>query len=75
MELNERWERIYHRSIKVIKIPQYKGITVRDIIKFAKTKIDINSYLPDNEYLKEPNREWLWNVVNSLIPNEFQKYI
>ena len=48
---------------------------MRDIIKFAKTKIDINSYLPDYEYLKESNREWLWNVVNSLIPNEFQKYI
>ena len=63
------------RSIKVIQVPQYKGLTVRDIIKFAKTKIDINSYLPDYEYLKEPNREWLWNVVNSLIPNEFQKYI
>ena len=61
-------------SIKVIQV-QYKGLTVRDIIKFAKTKIDINSYLPDYEYLKETNREWLWNVVNSLIPNEFQKYI
>ena len=45
-------------SIKIIKV-QYKGLTVRDIIMFAKTKIDINSYLPDYEYLKEPNREWL----------------
>ena len=61
-------------SIKVIKLLQYKELTIRDIIKFAKN-FDINSYVPDYEYLKEPNYEWLWNGVNSLILNGFQKYI
>ena len=39
---------------KLLKFLNIKELTVRDIIEFAKTKTDINSYLPDYEYLKEP---------------------
>ena len=62
-------------SIKIAKIPQYKGLRVRDIISFAATKIDIYKYLPEYEYSKEPSREWLWNLVNSLIPIEFSEFV
>ena len=72
-----RGEKEYVRcsSVHVIKVPHYKGLKVRDIVNFARTKVDITSYLPVYDYDKEPNREWIWNIVNSLIPNEFQKFI
>ena len=72
-----RGEKEYVRcsSVPVIKVPHYKGLKVRDIVNFARTKVDITSYLPVNDYDKEPNRERIWNIVNSLIPNEFQKFI
>ena len=63
------------KDVEVIKVPQYKGLTVSDILKFAATKTYINRYLPEYNYAKEPNREWVWNLVNSLIPDEFQRFI
>ena len=43
----------------VLKIPQYKGLKVQDIIKFTSTNIRIKLDLPDYDYIKEPNREWI----------------
>ena len=65
-----KWE-----EVKVIKVPQYKGLTVRDILNFANRNIHIDRFLPKYEYLKDPNREWLCNVINTIIPEKFQKYI
>ena len=62
-------------EVTVIKVPQYKGLRVNDIIKFASSNLDITKFLPKYSYQKEPNREWLWNVVNSLMTEEFNKFI
>ena len=59
----------------MIKIPQYKGLRVREILSFAEEKISIAQYLSEYEYTKEPNREWLWNAVNSLTPKEFKVFV
>ena len=63
------------KDISVIKVPQYKGLHVKDILKFASSKVDIKMYIPDYAYQKEPNREWLWNVINTLAKDEFKEYI
>ena len=62
-------------NVRVTKIPQYKGLRVKDILLFAKPKIDIERYLPDYEYSKEPNREWLCNLVNSLFHYDFTYFV
>ena len=62
-------------KVKVIQVPQYEGLFVKDILKFAKTKVDIDEYLPEFGYNKEPNRQWVWNLVNSLVSDDFQNYI
>ena len=59
-------------KVKVIQVPQYEGLFVKDILKFAKTKVDIDEYLLEFEYNKEPNRQWLWNLVKSLVSDDFQ---
>ena len=70
-------EKLYLKwsQITVIKVPQYKGLRVKDIIKFASTQLDIFKFLPKYSYNKEPNREWLWNIVNSLMAGQFNKFI
>ena len=72
-----RGEKEYVRcsAVNIINVPHYKGLRVRDIVDFARTKVNITSYLPDYNYVKDPNREWVWNIVNSLIPKEFQEFI
>ena len=62
-------------DVIVIKVPQYNGLHVKDILKFASTKVNIKKYLPDYDYFKEPNREWLWNIVNTLVSQDFQSFI
>ena len=32
-------------------------------------------YLPEYEYQKEPSREWVGNLVNTLIHDQFQEYM
>ena len=31
--------------------------------------------MPDYQYKKEPNRKWLWNVINTLVNTEFHEFI
>ena len=61
-------------DVTVIKVPQFKGLFVREILKFAATKINIKRYVPDYQYSKEPNMEWLSNLLNTLIPHDFQTF-
>ena len=42
---------------------------------FASSNFRESDYLPEYQYDKEPNREWLSNFVNFLIPEEFKVYI
>ena len=66
-----KWEKV-----KVIKVPQYKGFTVKDILHFAQRHIHIDRFLPRYDYhLKDLNREWLCNIINSIISEKFQKFI
>ena len=62
-------------DVKVTKVPQYKGLTVKNILKFARDQMNIDKYIPEFDYPKEPNREWLCNIINTLLHDEFQKFI
>ena len=62
-------------NVKVIKAPQYKGLHVKDLLRYASTKVNIEKYLPDYEYVKDPNREWLCKIINTLMREEFHKFI
>ena len=66
---------IKSKNVLVTKVPHYKNLTVSKILRFARSKGDINKYIPDYKYNKEPNREWLWNVINTLIPEEFSEFV
>ena len=52
------------------KVSQYKGLAVRNILKFALAHTNVDNYIPEYDYPKELNREWLYNVVNTLIQEE-----
>ena len=62
-------------DVKVVKVPQIKGLEVANILSFASMHTDVHKYLPEYEYKKEPSRDWIWNLVNTLINDEFQEYI
>ena len=39
-------------EMKVAKVPQYKGLTVRSILKLARDQINIDKYTSEYDYPK-----------------------
>ena len=48
-------------DVEVIKISQYAGLRVKDILKISKSKVVIDMYNLKYDYTKEQNRKWLFN--------------
>ena len=46
-------------------------LRVKDLIRFVKTQLDIYKFLPEYKYMKESNREWFCNLINTLIHKKF----
>ena len=62
-------------EVKVCKVSHLKTLNVADLVEFAKEKIKINEFLPDYNYQKQSNREWLWNILNTVIEGRFKDFI
>ena len=69
-KLHLKWSEVI-----LTKVSQYEGLKVKDLLRFAKSKTEIDQFLPEYSYNKEPNREWLCNMINTLITDEFQEFI
>ena len=63
------------KDVKISKVPHTEKLRIRDILAFALKHIEIQSYIPEYEYNKPPHRDWLCNVINSLIPDKFKAFI
>ena len=70
----EKWY-VKWSEVKVINIPQYEGLTVNDLIKFAESEFDIDKFLPEYDYDKVPNRTWLCNLINTIIPEKLNMLV
>ena len=62
-------------NVKVFTIPHYDKLRISDLVSFGGMQIDIDLYLPDYEYAKLPNIQWLCNVLNILIGPGLKKCI
>ena len=69
-KLNEKWS-----EVVISKVPQYRGLKVKNLLRFAESKLNITKFLPEYFNNKEPNEDWLWNLINILIPKEFKLFV
>ena len=63
------------KDVKVCSVPHLKGLTIKELIEFARTNFEIDLYISDYQYDKNPNRNWIWNIINTWCQVEFQNYI
>ena len=63
------------KDIKVCRVPHLKGLTVDDLLKFGMEETNLIDYLPEYEYRKLPHRQWLCNVLNTLLGDTFTKFV
>ena len=70
-------EKLYLKwsEIKVCKVPHLKSLSVGVMLEFARNNTNIDEFLPDFNYQKQPNREWLWNILNSILGERFKEFI
>ena len=66
---------LYWMQILTVKLPHIGSLSIKLVINFVIEWTNINDYLPTYKYNKLPNRDWLWNVVNTLANKEFSKFI
>ena len=49
--------------LKVLQVPQIKGLKTIDIVNYARTQFNIDEYLPKfKNQEKLPDRSWVWNI-------------
>ena len=63
------------KDVRVIKVPHLDGLRVKGILGWARERVDIDRFLPEYEYDKEPSREWLCNVIHTLLDKQFTDFI
>ena len=66
---------LYWKDVSVVKLPQLKSLSIKEILSFAINNTNIGEYLHEYTYDKLPNREWLWNVVNTISGRKFKEFV
>jgi hypothetical protein len=59
----------------VAAVPQIEGLTVEDILAFARKNQQILKHLPDERDWVHIDRKWVCDVVYTLDKNNFQNMI
>ena len=63
------------KDVKVCTVPLLKGLTIQEILQFARKHFAIDEFIPSYDYNKHTNREWIWNIINTSWQVEFQHFI
>ena len=63
------------KDIFVTKVPYIENLRVKDIVWFAASHVDIKSCMPEYEYNKDPQREWICNIANTLLKDKFKEFV
>ena len=45
------------------------------LLRSPKENLKFMNFFLDYDYHKEPNRDWLCNVINTVIPDKFKEFI
>jgi hypothetical protein len=57
--------------VKVAVVPQIDGLTVEDIIDYAKKKNVAQKYLPDEKDWNHIDKKWLCDVIYTCDDSQF----
>ena len=70
-------EKLYLKcgEVKECKVPHLKTLSVGSMLEFARNNSNIDEFLPDFNHQKLPNREWLWNLLNTILGERFREFI
>ena len=56
-------------------VPMYKGLTIDNILTEGRRSPAVSNYLPDEKDLHRLPRQWLANVIYTLVGESFQTWV
>ena len=62
-------------NIKIIDIPQFEGLAIKDIFEFAKNTPEVERALPPGKEIAKLARCYLANVINTIMGDAFQEWV
>ena len=62
-------------NVKYLAIPQYETLSVKEIKKFISQNTPCLLYLPDESEWDKLPKQWLINIVNSVVEDEFTAWV
>ena len=66
---------ITRQQVKKAYAPHIEGLTLPDILSFVRQHPHILEYLPEEEELTRPGREFICNVAYTLQPEAFTQFV
>ena len=62
-------------DVKHITIPQFEGLSVEEMIKYAKDFPEVMKALPIEREIEKLSRQYVANVIHTIIGVPFQKWV
>ena len=62
-------------DVKVVDVPQFEGLAIKDIFDFACNSTDVENALPPPKEISKLSRSYLSNVIYTLMGEPFQAWI
>lgn len=73
--MNHEFQYIKREDVKVSAVPHIEGLTIKDLLDYARTQPALLRYLPDEKDWVHIDRQWLCDVLYTLAPQEIQHMI
>ena len=68
-------KRIYGKDLRYIQIPQYEGLSIKDIAAFTNEYGSVAEYLPDGKEIHKTPKQWIANVCNTVMKDVFADWV
>ena len=62
-------------NVKAVNVPQYKNLTVEDVLAFAHEGREVEHYLPDVVDIKKLPKQWICNICAAVMGAAFREWV
>ena len=62
-------------NVKVIDVPQFEGLSIREIFDFSINSVEVQNCLPPSKEILKLSRAYLSNVIYTIMGEPFQQWV
>ena len=74
--INHLLVEILAKEVRHVYVPQYESLTLKKIMEFVQDgNMNVMDYFPDKQEIDKVAREWICNVIATLLKNKFTDWL